>query len=239
MIILCMDGLDPTQASEYGLHLPYEGSLKIPRELYHGAYPHTLHIWPSMFTGKCVRHPDLQTQNSLRVSIRGWLHKNNISWNRKGVNIHQRGWQPDDVKGKVYNKSANYEDTIFSEYNSFIYNIPGLVDGFVLGGTKEWAKSEHRLFNILANTVPQLGYEIVAVYTHNPDYEDHRGINYEPTYRQGFLLAELLAKRYDTILLSDHGCVNGFHTDSAYIGASFPFEADSVLDVRKVIEEKM
>jgi hypothetical protein len=51
------------------------------------------------------------------------------------------------------------------------------------------------------------------------------------------------AKRYkgDVMILSDHGCdyVTGEHTTNGYIGASFPFEADSIMDVRRIVEARM
>jgi hypothetical protein len=48
-----------------------------------------------------------------------------------------------------------------------------------------------------------------------------------------------LARGDHVMMISDHGIKDGRHTDHAYIGATFPFTADSILDVRGVIEEAL
>ena len=83
MIILCMDGLDPDLAKDYGLHMPHEAKLEVERELWlnNGVYdhPHTLHVWPSMFVGEIRQHPDLVLRRMpLRRGIRRFLHSKGI-----------------------------------------------------------------------------------------------------------------------------------------------------------------
>jgi hypothetical protein len=59
LVILCVDGLDYDYAKKLELSLPYESKLKIPKELYHKGQPYTMHIWPSIFKGKIVIHPEV------------------------------------------------------------------------------------------------------------------------------------------------------------------------------------
>ena len=93
IVMLCVDGLDPDQAREFGLKMPYEASLDIPSELTYYGNPHTMHIWPSMFVGRIVKHQALveTTRHSNRLRVRKWLVRHGIKWKRKKrflINFH-------------------------------------------------------------------------------------------------------------------------------------------------------
>lgn len=68
--------------------MPYERRLEIPRELYRYGEPYTMHIWPSIFKGVIVRHPDFIDDNKrLRIKIRHWLVDHDIRWRRDDLNL--------------------------------------------------------------------------------------------------------------------------------------------------------
>jgi len=55
LVILCVNGLDPSYARDLGFpKMPYESKLEIPKELYHNNIPHTQLVWPSMLSGRIV-----------------------------------------------------------------------------------------------------------------------------------------------------------------------------------------
>ena len=128
---------------------------------------------------------------------------------------------------------------MFGGYNSFLYQIPGLVDNFLLGGPDEWYDNEHMAWGALAAVADKLPYELVALYTRQPDHLGHMMRNPVVVYREAFMIAKRL--KGDVMVLSDHGCdpTTGKHTMNGYIGSNFPFKAHSVLDVRGVIEDRM
>ena len=45
-----------------------------------------------------------------------------------------------------------------------------------------------------------------------------------------------LKKKEDVILLSDHGCVDGVHTEQAYFGSDYPILAESIHELRHEFE---
>ena len=143
--------------------------------------------------------------------------------------------------GKVHNAHVDYNDTIFSQYHSFIFDIPGVVDGFILGGSLKQVNQNYKLFRILLNSLTLSSYELIAIYTHQPDIQSHMELNSDAIYKEGFYIAHDLGRNNKILLLSDHGCSPHTynHTDNAYIGANFPFEATTVLDVKKVIQSIM
>lgn len=237
MIILCMDGLDPDLAKDYGLHMPHEAKLEVERELWlnNGVYdhPHTLHVWPSMFVGEIRQHPDLvHRRMPVRRGIRRWLHSKGVQWTRKRKAIRK-------PIAKVYNSSVKYEETVFSRYNSFIYHIPGIVDAFVMGITLQYIRETHNYWRVFATVSNILPYELIALYTGSPDSLAHLNMDVEFCYRDGFMRAKELKGK--VMLVSDHGCdpETGKHTNHAYLGANFPFKAKSILDVRGIIEDNI
>lgn len=244
LILLCMDGLDPDYAKELHLSMPYEKTLTIPKSLYYGNKPHTMNIWGSMFAGKEFPHPKFHVSEVVksRFKFRKVLHKIGIKWHRDGWNVKkERETHLGDGPGKVHNAHVPYEDTIFHKYNSFIFDIPGVVDGFILGGSLKQVNRNHKLFKVLLTCLTLSSYELIAIYTHQPDIQAHMELNSDSIYKEGFFLANDLSKDNKIILLSDHGCspYTHNHTELAYIGTNFPFEAETVLDVKDVIQKAM
>lgn len=242
MILLCMDGLDSDLLAEMRLHQPHEATPTVEPELCinygEELSPHTLHVWPSMFAGRVVRHPmlkDLEVSQGRRT-VREFLHGLGIHWRRKGTHLYKGR---DEAKGIIYTHSVEVKDTVFNGHSSLLYQVPGITDNFILGGPDDWYTKEHTIWGAIARVADTLPYRIVALYTRQPDHLGHNMRNPAAIYRECFTLARRL--RGDVMVLSDHGCSpkTGNHTMRAYIGANFPFKADSVLDVRRVIEERL
>jgi hypothetical protein len=197
-----------------------------------------------MFTGKIVVHKDFDNKRNkeqvFRMRIRKKIKQMGFSWRRNGIQINKIDDDAFEFIGKCYNASVDYSETVFNLFNSFIFDIPGLVDGFVLGGTSRWAETQYKLFkHLLLNSYKS--HQIIALYTHYPDYLAHKKKNVDLVYKEEFQLAQIMSEKDDVLLLSDHGCSNstGLHTDQAYIGANFPFKAETVLDVEKVVRERL
>lgn len=240
LIIMCMDGLDPEYASELKYSMPYEKKITIPRSLYYGNKPHTMNIWGSMFAGKELPHPKFKVSETVRTRFRfrTLFHKLGIKWHRDGWKIQkERETHLGDGPGKVHNAHVKYNETIFHHYHSYIFDIPGVVDGFILGGSLKQVNQNYKIFKILLNCLTLSSYELIAIYTHQPDIQSHMELNSDPIYKEGFFIANDLSRDNKVILLSDHGCspYTHNHTDFAYIGANFPFEATTVLDVKNVV----
>ena len=238
IVVLCVDGLDPDQAREFGLKMPHEASLDIPSDLTYYGNPHTMHIWPSMFAGRIVKHPALveTTRHNNRLRARKWLVRHGIKWKRKGLKFQK--WEDGFVpKWNVFHPSV--EETVLDKFSSFKFDIPGVSEGVILGASLSWQREKHEHFKLLARSLVKSNFEIVAVYSHVMDHYGHFGYDLEHPYREIFMLARELELFRDVIVVSDHGCVNGKHTFQAYLGCTWPFEAKSVLDVADVIEQRL
>lgn len=238
LLILCVDGFDPDYARENGYdRLPYSQRLTIPRECYvdtpDGPIPHTDRVWPSMFSGKAIDH-GLTVRGPLRQLGHDILVKIRLTWQGR----------------PSYGLSPTHEnlDTVFKEFNSFLWNIPTISPEWIMNfptfeSFVEYCEREFLLFSILARGLPAYPHEVGAVYTRIMDAYGHHNTEREIShlYEDISYQAVILSKRddLDVMLLSDHGCINRVHTDHAYAGATFPFEAESVLDIRRVIEERL
>lgn len=238
LLILCVDGFDPDYAREKGYdRLPYSQKLTIPRECYvatpDGPIPHTDRVWPSMFSGKTIDH-GLTVRGPLRQLGHDILVKIRLSWSGR----------------PAYGLSPTHEDldTVFKEYVSFLWNIPTISPEWIMNFPTfdrflEYCNREYMQFFILACGLPEYPLDIGAVYTRIMDAWGHHKTEKELAflYSEVSDLAVRLSRGYDLdlMLVSDHGCIEETHTDHAYAGATFPFEAESVLDIRRVIEEKL
>lgn len=246
LVLLCVDGMDYRFADKLNLHMKYEAIPRIEDELCiqfgKELTPHTMLVWPSMFTGKVVYHPDIKWENvgAVRLRVRKTLQKMGVRWKRRGTKIiaHKTVCDVDKTLGIPYNKSVEISETVFGNYNHFIYQIPGLIDNFLLGGPLEWYDYEHRVWGNLSQFAEEMSQDLIALYTRQIDHLSHYKMNPVAVYRECFMYAKKL--NCDVMLLADHGCdsVTGVHTMNGYIGANFPFKANSMLDVRKIIEEK-
>lgn len=245
MIILCVDGLDPDLASDYGFKMPFNKKLEIPEELYsYGGYPWTPHVWGSIFAGRIETYPDFRLDkiNPARAKIRMWLINHRIRWHRKGLNIRR----PTRETSKEMRQKASYtrlepilKENLLDHWNSFDYNIPAVSYDYIYGVDELYVKNEFRLFNLLAIALQKIPYELSALYTRKIDHLGHNVVgekgmrNLINGYKNIFGLANMLSG--DVILISDHGTL-GNHTFHAYMGCTQPINANSVIEVRKDIE---
>ncbi|MCW4049796.1 MAG: hypothetical protein NWE89_08680 [Candidatus Bathyarchaeota archaeon] len=233
LTVLCIDGLDFTFSKTLGLGLPYEVELSIPRELYYNGSPHTMHIWPSMFTGQIHVYSKFRDKSEWRLKAREVLHKLGIRWRRDKTTFTKK---PESEKHAVSRIFCPPEITssVFDEFNSFIHDIPGVSKGFVFGGNYDDYMHKKTVFDILAKSLERtMKYDLVALYSGIIDYLNHWGYDVDSFYRLFFAKAQM--SKTPVIIVSDHGCVDGQHTETAYLGATFPVEAESVLDVADVI----
>jgi hypothetical protein len=248
LILLCIDGLDYYLIKKWNFSLPYEQKITIPKELYEGNTPYTPHIWPSIFTGKIVRHPDTRSERSktyflsgIRYSIREILKSFNVSWRRKGWSLYSE---------KDYNKKQLHfeptwelwkkcvEKTVLDEYYHFKHNIPSVSDGFLFTSIERY-KEDYITFKELIYSLVRSKYDLAALYTHYIDSIGHTVLNEEDSnikklkllYFEVFELAKYIIKNnVNVMIISDHGCI-GDHTDYAYIGANYPIDATNILEI--------
>jgi hypothetical protein len=141
----------------------------------------------------------------------------------------------DDAKPtwKVYQPAV--DTTFLDRYNSFAYDIPGVTPGFVLAGDREYTEYKHRNFKFIARNLPWQKYTVAAIYTYLLDKKGHYKLNVDFDYREIFLLANMLSKHAEVMLVSDHGCLNGGHTENAYLGSTMTINASSVIEVQNDI----
>jgi len=246
LIILCADGLDPEFAANLELHLPYEIELEIPKELLRSdGFPHTLDIWPSMFTGRICIYPTQigpTVATGLRVPIRRWLHSHGISWHRKGMQIKD---PKERARARVihstprlYKPSVDF--TVLDNYRAFKYNIPAVSHDFTFGVNRPYAMEEFNTVSELARMIQFIPfYDVSALYFRILDSLCHRVLpddsqNLDSWYSRTFMLAKSL--RCPVMLVSDHGCANGEHTLKAYLGCTEPVYSKTILDVHDDIK---
>lgn len=246
LLILCVDGLDPSLASENGFCLPYEKQLAIPKELYWKGVPWTPRVWPSIFAGRIEVFPEIFEINTVRKGIRKEIRKllldHGIRWYRSGLKIHF-----DETKAPLSYRFIRMkpivEETVLDNYNSFTYHLPAVSHDYIYGGDNLYNLQEWKLFKLLAMYLTSQNFDIAAVYCRIIDFRGHRYIEGNEDslkkllhlYREVFHLAETVAKYGDVMLISDHGTLGG-HTNMAYLGCTRPVKAESVLDVREDIE---
>lgn len=245
LLVMCVDGLDPGLAATLGLHMEYEAALTIPKELYYNGSPHTLHIWPSIFTGKISLYPGLadSEMSEFRINIRKWLISHGIRWRREGI-IIRRAFNERLGQPRWAVKNPSVDKTILDScLNSFIWNIPGVSEGFIMGVSDSYLKAQYEIWAFLVRMLPFSNFNVAAVYTHIIDILAHkiRKKEVHDLYKHIFVEAKTQSKKCDVLLISDHGCcpVKGRHTELAYAGANFPFEASTVLDIANVILKKV
>ena len=245
IIVLCADGLDPNVASDYGLSMPYQTSLSIPRELYFKGHPHTMNIWPSMFAGRIETYPGFRSDKDpiltrIRRGTRKTLRKFGIKWKRTGKSIEFT----DEITYAWRVLNPEVEDTIFDNFDSFPWNIPGISPGFLFGVSNEYALYEYEtLKKICIATTTYYDLPLVAIYSTIIDRYEHALLNTKLFYFEFFNLAKMISEisTKSVVLVSDHGCVDGEHTEEAYFGATFPISdsCKSVIDVRKELETRL
>ncbi len=228
VIVLCVDGLDPDYANELGFpKMPYESKLKIPKELYYEGSPITQCVWPSMMSGRIVV-PSKPLLGGIRFPIRSFLHKHGIRWQRE-----KRGWKTDPFNIKL--------ETVVDRYNSIIWNFPTICPEFISGSPTiedmlRYGRREYQIWKIITDGMSLYPYDLSIAYCHLPDFLGHVKKPLEEIYLDVHHHAMRLSKRGSVMLVSDHGCLNGEHTDHAYLGCTEHIKAKNVLEVRADIE---
>jgi len=219
--------------------MEHERKLEIPKELYHNGEPQTLHIWPSIFTGKVLRYKGLEEikleTGGPRLRLRKWLISHGIKWNRDGIKVKKFEEPTPDTykpKWKVYQTET---DTILDNYDSYAWNIPGVSPSFILGGNTNHYKQDHHRWKILSRGLSAYHMELAAIYTAYLDWLGHWMSPLKLPYFEVFDLANSIGRNIPVMLVSDHGCINGQHTHNAYLGCTHAVRARSVIEVHEDI----
>lgn len=238
ILILCVDGFDPDYARENGFdQFKHSAKLTIPRECYvptpEGPTPHTVRVWPSMFSGKAIDYGPV-----VRKGLRKWGHDALV---RLGAT-----WMG-EPRYRLAPSNENL-DTVFTGRDSFLWNIPTISPEWIttfpsFDQFMAYCIREHLTYSVLAQGLIVSPWTVGAIYTRRLDAWGHNRPDriqflYEAFSSEALSLAQRQQARGDHLMLiSDHGCLEGIHTDHAYIGATFPFVAESITDIRRVIEE--
>lgn len=244
--ILCVDGLGYELWKEFGLKLPYEGQLEIPKECYRNKYPFTPDVWGSMFLGEIYKHPkSKETEiNPLRFKIRSFLKSAGIKWSRRGTEVKLQN-TGDNVPSYLVFEQMPHK-TVFDEYDSYKWGIPSVCDGFMFK-SYEGNVQDHEAFKSMVYSRYCRTFDLVGIYTHLVDQIAHQVIKKDdPNYKKlkylyneiYFLYDTIDKKNEEVIIVSDHSCL-GNHGDYAFIGSNREFEAQNILDIEDEIKRRM
>jgi hypothetical protein len=230
-----VDGIDPDYVEENGYSkFRHNLKLNIPDSCYiqtdHGREPHTTRVWPTIFSGNVINY-GLKRRGKTRQVIHDFLVKNKLTWaGSKGYDI-----APVNIN----------LDTVFDHYHSFKWNIPTICPEWISSypDIEAWRKymvREYQMWIMMSLGCIYSSYDLIGLYTRRLDYVGHQ----EPKkmkdlYLDIFEHAHMLNKKGKVILLSDHGCIDKYHTDHAYMGSDLPISAESVNEVRTDIENLM
>lgn len=235
MMLLCVDGLDPDLITEYKWDklFRYNYKLEIPRECFVpdpdlGSTPHTTRVWATIFSGKKIDY-GLIKREGLRKTVHDFLVRNKITWNRTKPSY------------RLFPSNENLE-TIFDHYHSFTWNIPTINPEWIstFPGYEAFAKFCKReliIWSYICRGAMFSSFDLDAYYMRYIDYIGHN----EPEKLKkayDFILYEVkdLKRKRELVLLSDHGCRDGLHTNYAYLGSDTRFKAESVDEIRKDLE---
>jgi hypothetical protein len=102
---------------------------------------------------------------------------------------------------------------------------------------EEYSKRELWMWILMTHGASICVYPLQAYYLRYVDYIGHNHPKrLRDAYNQVFLQASDLKKKGDVILLSDHGCKDGLHTERAYLGSDHSFNAEWVHELRADFE---
>ncbi len=236
MIILCVDGLDPDLVQEYGWGKVFKHnySLKIPQECYVpdsevGSTPDTTRVWATIFTGKIIDYGKIR-RKGIRSILHDLLVRSNITWTRRKSSYTIGPW----------NKHLN---NVFDDFHSFIWNIPTISPEWIATFPSyeafvEYCKRELWMWIQMSHGGRYTPFPLKAYYVRYVDYIGHNAKRKElkTAIDQVFLHVHDLKKREDVIVLSDHGCIDGIHTELAYFGSDHPILAESIHELRHEFE---
>ena len=252
LLVLGVDGLCPERAEELGYpSMPHEQTLSIPEELYFKGNPHTLKIWPSMFHGKAI-DIDLQKvldavyeRDTLDYRLRQFMIKIGIKRLLNRTKVNYRKVVPKNVglQWRAYPSSFGLE-TVLDHYDSISWNIPGLSPECIIGYPDldlivPYIKREYNNWKHITVGMSIRPRRLNVAYTHIIDGLSHRTQPLDPFYLDISNHVKMLSRLSDIeiMLVSDHGATpDGEHTDLAYLGCTQPISAETVLDVRRDIE---
>lgn len=251
LMVLCVDGFDPVYADAHGWNkFRHSAHLDIPAECFietpDGPQPATGKVWPTIFSGKVHAHSLIERKGARKWG-HDWLLRHGIKWS----GFRGTGAMPDrHASGYRVNPWNEDLNTVFTDRLAFTWNLPTISPEWIvafpdMARLKEYARREFMTYEMITQGMLSRGsaYEVGAVYIRIVDVWGHfkKAEDMEFIYceiaHEAWRLAERQRARGDHLLMiSDHGCLNGVHTDKAYIGATFPFEAENLLDIRGVIE---
>lgn len=235
MKLLCIDGLDPDLMREYGWNslFRYNYKLEIPRECFVpdpelGSTPHTTRVWPTIFSGEIIDYGAIRREGFRKV-LHDLLVKNRVTWNRS--------------KPKYRVRPVNEDlDTILDHCKSFHWNIPTISPEWIstfpsYEAFVRYCKRELRQWISIVFGSRVMTYQMEAYYTRYVDFVGHNDYkNLEDAYHLVLMNVETWKKHSEVIVLSDHGCVDGLHTNYAYLGSDRKFMALSVEEIRDDLE---
>jgi len=230
LILLCVDGIDPNLVHEFGWDrlFNFNYSIKIPSGCYKespeiGPTPYTLRVWPTIFSGRIIDY-DAIRRMGIRKLVHDLLVRVGITWKGKpkyGIGPYNLGLE-----------------TIFDEYPSFTWNLPTMNPEWLINFPDietyvKFSKRELRMWLLMTLGASYFDTPIQAYYLRYVDcIGHHHPDELRKAYNTIFLHASDLKKKADVILLSDHGCKDGLHTEQAYLGSDYPFNAEWVHELR-------
>ena len=235
-MLLCVDGIDPDLINEFGWDQLFKHNykLEIPRECFVpdpelGSTPHTTRVWATIFSGRKIDY-GLIKREGFRKKAHDWLVRNKITWNLT------------KKRYKVAPFNENLE-TVLDHYNSFAWNIPTISPEWMAGcpdydSFVKYCQRELIMFTLMCTGARKGAWDLEAYYVRYIDYVGHNEPdNLRRAYDSLLMMVKLWKeKRNDIILLSDHGCVDGVHTNYAYLGSDLKFKAGSVDEIRGDLE---
>ncbi len=226
LLILCVDGIDYDYAKSLDYpKLPYEKKIEIQDELCNeDGWPLTALVWPTIFTETLIDELLPLHIHPLRYRARKLLHSMGIQWERKN-------------RARSVNVTPKMSiSTFLDRYNSFDWNIPRISLQFAthFADTErylEWSKEEYRVWKIILMGLTHYKYDVAACYCRIIDAYGHHYKPLDDLYMDVDDLVKRFSKTNKTILVSDHGCIDGKHTKHAYYGSTEPIKAQNVLDI--------
>jgi hypothetical protein len=240
MMLLCVDGIDPDLVHEYewGKLFQHNYKLEIPEECFVpdvelGSTPHTTRVWATIFSGQKIDY-GLIKREGLRKQAHDFLVRSGITWRRK-------------KKRYTINPTNENLDTIFNHYDSFAWNIPTISPEWIATFPSyeafvEYCKRELWMWFYMTFGAEHTEWDLEAYYLRFLDFVGHNDWkNLRSNYDMLFThVSNLKLKgRKDIILLSDHGCRDGLHTNFAYLGSDEPINARSVDELRMDFERML
>ena len=237
LMLLSVDGLDYELIKSMGISkFKYDKKMEIPIECYIMSAgrltPHTTRVWASIFSGTIIDYSSIRREG-LRLKVHDFLVKNKVTWRRRS-----------DISAYRINPYNKDLDLIFNYYHSFNWNCPTISPEWIMMFPtyelfEQYCKRELLMWFMMSIGGTEQLFDLCSFYTRFIDYIGHnKPHELDMYYHAIFNHANQLIDHYDmdVILLSDHGTIEGIHTDYAYIGSNHPIMADSIEDLRHDFE---